>query len=335
MTKRKKLDRFVYLSSFAIFMILYLHSFPRMDYGRDTYMWYFVRLHELVDSFPIYIFFFISGVLFLHTNPEGKEIGYADFVYKKLKRLLLPYITLSVAAYPVKAVMSAYAMRPVGFSVRALIETIIVPSRNTIFFFWFLPTLFLVFLFAPSLRKAVFHPHKNILIPLLTVIMIAFNLFNPLKHVLFFNIGGACKVAVYFWAGCVFYLFKDAFERHYRHWHTLIVAVLFVVGHFCGIGESYVRLPVSILCILLFYDLAVIYEERDLKIFRRVDGYSYQIYLLSWFFQVAVRIVFDQVLKMNFLIVFFLLYLSGLVFPIGVAKIVERYVPRLKSFIGL
>ncbi len=335
MDERKKVDQFVYLSTFAIFMILYLHSFPRMDFGRDTFEWFFVRLHELVDSFPIYIFFFISGFLFLHTNPAGKAMGFAGFAYKKFKRLLIPYFVLSMIAFPVKAVLSMHAMRPVEFSVGALAEAMLVPSRNTIFFFWFLPTLFCVFLAAPLFRKAVFHKFGMVFIALLTAGLVLMNLYNPVRDALFFNIGGACKVAVYFWFGCLFCRYKDKYDAFHRRWHTLIVAALFAGGHYCGIGESGVRLVVSALCIILFYDLAVIYKEESLRFFRRVDGYSYQIFLLSWFFQVFVRIVLDQMLKIDFMFVFPALYVSGLVFPILTAKLVERHAPLLKPLIGL
>ena len=74
-------------------------------------------IHKWVYSFHMPLFFLVSGFLFAYTHPENKMKGmrFFPFIWKKVKRLLLLF-------------------HPIGFM-------------------WFLPALFMIFVFFSLLRK--------------------------------------------------------------------------------------------------------------------------------------------------------------------------------------
>ncbi len=99
------------------------------------------------------LFMFISGFLLRYGNERKnlalhntKMYGVDGFIWKKTRRLLIPMVVISSIAYIPKVLLSSYAARPIDFSLESYLNMFIYPSTNAIQFFWFLPTLFLVFL---------------------------------------------------------------------------------------------------------------------------------------------------------------------------------------------
>ena len=57
---------------------------------------------------------FISGYLLDYTN-QGKieDIEFKKFIFKKIKRLLIPYFIISSLAYLPKYILNKFALRPI------------------------------------------------------------------------------------------------------------------------------------------------------------------------------------------------------------------------------
>ena len=141
------------LSGFGILLVVLGHSTgvvpeQAMDIAANNVAYsLFLRLIELIYLFHMPLFFFISGFLYLYSG-SNESISLGGLAIKKLKRLLIPYVAISSVSYPIKVVMSNFALRPLEFSILQYLETIVIPWNNTISFFWFLPTLFLMFAIA-------------------------------------------------------------------------------------------------------------------------------------------------------------------------------------------
>lgn len=52
--------------------------------------WY-VMLHDIIYTFHMPLFMFVSGYVYMITK---KNIGYKSFLIKKIKRLMIPYFVL-------------------------------------------------------------------------------------------------------------------------------------------------------------------------------------------------------------------------------------------------
>lgn len=335
MAERKREEVFSTLSTFAVLLIIFLHAFPSLDLNNSSLaVRALVRTRLFVDELPVYLFVIISGYMFALTTPAGKEIRYFDFLYKKAKRLLLPYVALSALAFPIKCLLSRFAYRPVDFSFMAYMKSLIYPSTNTIYFFWYLPTLFGAFLAAPALLKIYRSPRKAVLAPVAGVLLAALYLFNPAKHILLFNIGKACDFLFFFWAGMLYCSVRDA-RIPYRSYIAAACFGLLVVLRIAPGGGRMEQLAAILCCAFATHYLATIYVARKMRVFDFMDGFSYPIYLLSWFPIVFIRILLVQKLGADFLVTFAALYLGGLFISLAMAKIVLRYLPRAKSVIGM
>lgn len=326
------------LSSFGILLVVFGHSFATLDAAGSRAVSAFCFLHSLVYSFHMPLFFFISGYLFMHTNPPGKTLSYTAFVRRKIVRLLLPYVAISTAAFPVKVALSKYAWRGAHLGPADYLKSLVFPLDNTIFFFWFLPTIFIIFLAAPLMRKVLDSRAQLPAAAAATITFAALNILVPVKSVPLLNLSGVAHHLVFFWLGCVMY----RFGRKYNGPPALaLAAVLFAATTaLSAFGADYVEAFLAAVCGILgsFYLISFTAARSGGAaplVFRPIDGYSYQIYLLSWFFQSLFRILLFQMLKLGFFPAFAGMFLGGLFGPIIVVKIVEKFIPRAGVVIGL
>ena len=97
---------------------------------------------------------FLSGYLLRYTAPPAPqgvcplaEIrfgGKGGFLDKKVRRLLVPYLLISTLVFLPKVWLSHWAVKPVALSWEAYFEMLLVPARNVIVYYWFLPTIFIL-----------------------------------------------------------------------------------------------------------------------------------------------------------------------------------------------
>lgn len=335
MAERKREEVFSALSTFAVLLIIFLHAFPSLDLNNSSLaVRALVRMRLFVDELPVYLFVIISGYMFALTTPAGKEIRYFDFLCKKAKRLLLPYVALSAMAFPIKCLLSRFAYRPVDFSFMAYLKSLIYPSTNTIYFFWYLPTLFGAFLVAPFLLKISRGPRKAILAPAAAVLLAALYIFNPAGRILLFNFDRICDFLVFFWAGMLYCQVRDARIPHRSAIAAACFGLLIAMRITPG-GGRMETLPAVLCCAFATHQLAAVYVARKMKFFDFMDGFSYPVYLLSWFPIVFIRILLVQKLGASFLVTFAALYLGGLFISLAMAKMVLKYMPRARSVIGM
>jgi len=335
MGTHKKLNYITYLSSFAIFLVVLGHSLIYMnDHSLVTKA--FIFLHNLIYSFHIPLFIFTAGYLLIHTNIDSEKFDYLGFVRRKAVRLLLPYVIISSAVFIPKAIFSDYALRAVDLSLHSYISNIIYPNENVIINYWFLPTLFLIFcIFGGICLKTIKFRNNALPVALLTLILLYLHFYNPLKGAGIFNVAWALSFAIYFWMGCLFYIYKEklVFLRNPILLMAMTALILVMTG--LEFHNKYFSLIRAFAGIIFAYSLVLFLDYHKLAIFSFMDGYSYQIYLLSWIFETPIRIACYQILHMNYYLVFVLILFGGLILPIFASKLIVRYAPRLKLIIGM
>ena len=119
----KKLTQVSFLFVFATLLVVIGHADITLDY-RD--LW----IYKWVYSFHMPLFFFLSGFLFAYTYPANKI-----FVIKS------------------RFVPAELMQNPLTFSFSSWVESML---WYPIGFMWFLPTLFMIFVFFSLLRKWIY-----------------------------------------------------------------------------------------------------------------------------------------------------------------------------------
>jgi len=336
------------LNSLGILLVVLGHSAPtKLTTVASPAEALFRDILGLITHFHMPLFFFLSGYLFVHTLPKpGQPIpSYLAFTRSKARRLLLPYWVLSTLAFPFKALMASEAARPLGFSLRDYLISLVVPWQNTIIFFWFLPTLFLIFLAAPCLALAL-RP-KSWALPLLLTAILAVTsvVITPIFWHDLFNYRGAASHLITFWLGM---LWRSRIPALSLPTHAGLGAL--GVFSFAAVSlasyarilpetplfQATVRLALALsgvlACVGLIHALT---HSGVLTRFPFIDGHSYQIYLLSWFPQMFVKILVFRWLDAGFWPAAVLMFTLGLVLPVLASGWVARRLPTLKPCIGL
>ena len=142
-----KLTQVSFLFVFATLLVVIGHADITLDY-KD--LW----IHKWVYSFHMPLFFLVSGFLFAYTHPENKMKGmrFFPFIWKKVKRHLLPFLFINSVIFVIKSrfVSADLMQHPLTFSFSSWVESLLF---HPIGFMWFLPALFMIFVFFSLLRK--------------------------------------------------------------------------------------------------------------------------------------------------------------------------------------
>src|SRR5581483_11863598 len=319
-SKQNRLDDVTMLFGFGMLLVVLGHSYPDFDLTVLSVQWIYT-VHHIIYAFHMPLFFFISWFLYFYTS-RGREESYGVFLWKKFKRLLIPYFVISTAAFPIKAAASKHALHPVAFTWHDYAATLIFPWKNTIIFFWFLPTLFLIFCVSPLLRVAIRHRAPWLRYGV-AVLLVGINLTMPFKSEAVLNWQGVLHHLVYFYAGM---LFCDAHSSsicvNARVWQVLLAVGLFAAC-FPFSEQNFGRLALAFTGIAI--SLSIIKPGAPWHAMLLLIGtYSFDIYLLSWFPQIASRIIFYDKLHLGFWISFTALFFFGLIAPILIARFFEK-----------
>ena len=292
------------------------------------------KLHEWIYSFHMPLFMFISGFLLRYTGGR-KQIPLRDtilygrkgFIWKKVKRLLIPYFTISTLAFLPKALLSSFALRPVDLTVAGFLHQLIYPWDNVIIYFWFLPTLFLIFMIVIYGAKLcgcftmTWHSHVIIL-----VVLVLLHIYNPLAAVSLLNLGGVVAYLLYFAAGYYYCKVHIKMPQGRKIWLmiaiTLVVSIILVMYVPDFKGKDIIAAFNGIMFCML---LAQAYVNANMHFFDHLFGASYTIYLFSWFPQTACRQVLLGLTSVPVWISGLLALILGIYVPLLIFRLVVRY----------
>ncbi len=325
-----------FLQIFGILLVVIGHS----CYGALIVPWW----HTWIYSFHMPLFMFISGYLLKYSSEKKASSLFimswekrGVFLWKKVKRLIIPYLVISTLAFVPKVLMSRFAARPLDFSFSEYARMLIYPWDNAIIFFWFLPTLFLIFVLVIVFTSTqIGRGKKNFLIWILFG-MLLIHLFNPIKGIKLMNIGGVVSYLFYFVLGyscCRWSIFTHLGKYVYiGALSSLIISILLVFALPVFWGKDVLTALVGILLSLY---LSKIYVSRDWHFFHHLFGASYAIYLFSWFPQTASQQVLQGLTHAPWQLTSVLAMITGVYIPWLIYKwIVRHKQERVGRFVAL
>lgn len=318
-----------FLQAFGIILVVIGHSF----YNHEDNVFY-----TWIYSFHMPLFVFISGYLFKYTL-DGKgtclsEVplyGKNGFIIKKVKRLLIPYVVISTIAFFPKVLLSNFAARGIEFSWSAYSHMLLYPWSNVIIFFWFLPTLFIIFMIV--VYSARISTYIKYAIPglFILILLLLLHLFNPFTQVAFFNIVGVCSYLFYFVLG--YYFCQMKIEQRMNGKSIVGFCCTFSLSILLIFIPSFIGRDVLLAVngILMSAFLGLVYVKYNYTFLHFLFGASYAIYLFSWFPQVLSQQIFLGLTHAPWIIGSCLSVLSGVYIPLWIYKWIIKNKTKKKS----
>ena len=276
---KQKIAEISFLHVFAILLVVLGHSFYQTN----------SLIVDWLYQFHVPLFFFVSGYLF-HVSVNGKPLQPHIFLSCKAVRLLLPYFALSTLLFVPKVLLSQFMVRPIQASWSEYVLMLIYPYRNVNSSYWFLPTLFLLFVFAVVallLFQRLKHRTSLTVTTLLLTLLALANISLPFSHDTLFNVVGVIHYAFYFALG--YFVFSFGLMRFLDKGKTSFLVFLFTfVVSIIGLHVN--KSPLMDLFfamngILMSVALARLYAKYEFHFLNHLSPSSYTIYLYHGIFQ--------------------------------------------------
>ena len=137
----QRLISFDIAKAICIILVVIGHYVP--DYSPE---WY-VGVHDVIYTFHMPLFMFASGYIYMATK---KDIPYKDFLWKKVKRLMVPYLSVSAIVISIKLLTEghAYVENPVTWI--SYVKMFYLPEAG--YFLWFIWALWWMFVIVPLFK---------------------------------------------------------------------------------------------------------------------------------------------------------------------------------------
>lgn len=116
-------------------------------YAVDNPSWW-VTTHDIIYTFHMPLFLFASGFIYIAFK---KEESYGHFLQKKVKRLIIPYLTVSVIIVSLKLMSQSgmYVQNPV--TQMSYLKILYLPEAG--YFLWFVWALWWMFCLVPLFKS--------------------------------------------------------------------------------------------------------------------------------------------------------------------------------------
>lgn len=243
---------------------------------------------SIIYSFHMPLFFFLSGIFFYDSLVKR---GASGLIRSKVDTVLYPYAVWSLLQGILEVVLSNYT------NGNASIGDVLSFAWHPRAQFWFLYTLFLVFIISSIIYS---QAGKKITLPLLVLFGA---LYTSKQFIIPTNqiVGWICGNIVFFTLGVGFNEVKQTFKDN-RYIFAIILGALFLVGQYVfhiTYGLNYTdggiaTLTLATISILFFISLSLALERFNLSWLTYIGASSMTIYLMHTIAGSSVRIALSK-----------------------------------------
>lgn len=279
-------------------------------------------------DFQMPLFMCVSGFLFAMTS--GYRKTYKELVKSKVRRLIVPFLFLSLFTFCFKLCLPASMLEHgVGLTPQYIFKIFFVPFRGPVPHLWFVVSLFTIFLLTPILKWTVKGKYRTIGA---FAVLAAISITPPRTEIL--ALDHTAIFTVWFYLGMVAEL-KGWFNK-LDSWGVLAISTLLY-----AILIYVVNIPLAggLLGIIMVFSLSHKLADYIPNLFGWWRNYTYQIYLLHMFPIMAFKYLYKRHIIANEDIWFTVIWICSLclaiLLPTIVAKIVERMPQKIRLLIGL
>lgn len=284
----------------------------------------FEVLNSVIYSFHMPLFFFLSGfvaVKLLNLKGSAEKIAY---IRGRAFRLLIPYFFVGLCYMPLKFVLSRYAVKAYDFS--AAWQILLGENPNTAL--WFLYVLFWI-----SCICALLLTRKNLRFFLAASFLLSLAAYwadlpgRLLQHGFFFVLG--------IYVRCHYPEWKSRFEQKAVF---VLGAAVFAASNalLFAMDVPAVTLVTAVSGSLCCMYLSCLLERHPGKVgrgFLTLGNWSMDIYILSEPFNTVVKLIFWNILKLNYVVCTLCCFLAATFLPIPVSRFIVRKVKAFRVLI--
>ena len=304
----------------AVLCVVIGHSFNATD--TPTFLGF---LKSFVYCFHMPAFFFISGFLVkkqsLNWNTKLKKIAH------KAKRLMVPYLFLTVVSIGLKVLFGVFARNPLNYN--TLLIDILVGRNNPNGGLWFLYALFVISLMGILLNEIDCRIMLSVTFVLYMINVFAFQQSDQI-------LGYFVNYAWFYFGGTVvrehFYelIINSKLIRTMKgRIITVLAVVLYVAVAFYKIYYLNSWWLSCLVTILGIFWLFVIAAQADMlvkgkKIWMILGKYGMDIYMIGYYIQQAVYVILGEILEIDYLIYAWCMCIFGIIAPILISKYIVR-----------
>lgn len=305
-----------YLQIIGIIFVVLGHSFELHPDGEGGHS---LLLYRMMYSFRMPLFLFVSGFLMVYTSSLKKfSISWKKFAAGKFRRLMIPFITLTLITFVPRALMSGMAEDTIELSFKSLAESLIFSNKMVIPFFWFLQTSFTLLiityaaiLFTHRLNLKSFYCFIVLIIVFLTLNIILF------ENISLFSINTTVRLGIYFILGTTYGYYHQSIDKVIpwsRGWFILACIALWAILFFLTENTQWI-IFCSVSGITMCVGVAKMLEERHFGFLDHLIGANYLIFLLSWYFNVLSQQVLSHFITTPWWINTIFSFVFGLYIP--------------------
>lgn len=287
--------RFIaYLQVIGIILVVLghsLHEYPDGDFGGTT------LLYRTFMYVRMPLFMFVSGFLMIYTTGVANDPRTTPkrFITSKLKRLLLPFLVLTVVTFLPRAILSPIADDTISLSADSFIKAFVLPTSMPIPYLWFLQASFILlitcFIFMLFIRRIKLPAQAGVLVLCAAFLGLAVADIDMPQAFALYKIK---NLGFYFVLGCAYCVFMPAVDRFVPWSHLWFVALCAAcwLGLFAAV-ESDILPWAAPLCtisgIAMCISITRIMERKNITILDHLCGANYLIFLTSWFLNVLTQ----------------------------------------------
>lgn len=177
--------------------------------------------------------------------------------------MLVPYFTISSIVFLPKVTLSGLASRHVELSWGGYFHQLLYPGDNVIIFFWFLPTLFIIFcicLYASRLFR------RSIPYLLVLIVLLLLNLASPYINIQLFSINSVAKYLFYFVLG--YYFCKQGWIVYLNTKASIVVALTLFLSVCFVMSSTTFGVIAAINGIVLSIGISSLYIKYKISFFK-------------------------------------------------------------------
>lgn len=285
---------------------------------------------EKLMGFSLEVFFFASGFLYVRSSQFDKP--YSSLIFSKFKRLLIPYLFITVVMFVIKLALPSMMGRDVEFGVSYIMKMFLFPWEGPARHVWFLASLFTFFALMPLYKWTLLRNRKESAILVLVLLCVLQQTAGVYISWDFFAIDRSAKYFIYFYLGMC--LMKWDLVKYFQKWPVFVVCtLLFVISTFFefpfkgywGIG--------------MILSLSYMLAQKKSNLFDSFSKYSYQIYLMHFPPIFLARLIYKKhilpIESIWFTICWILALVLAIYLPVLVSKLFEKLPRQLRLLIGL
>lgn len=314
--EREKLDCLKIFAMISVVlqhsMAVYVNWFRTPKINSEFYAFF----NNYLSSYHIYIFIFVSGYLYFYTTYEiKKKETIIEFIIKKFKRLIIPYILISIFyVYPIRIITN----KSYGLSLYNIVNDIFLSKNPS--HLWFLLMLFWIFIIFRVLDERIKKYNKVVMLLTLYILFIVGKILNKFNLLNILQISNVIQYIIFFYAGFICRMKFKIIEcklNNIKISHLFIIQIILIfIKQFLNNNQSIIMQLIVVIMdpLIAFIGIALFYlivniilslNENivDSKIYLFLKYNNFNIYLLHMpIIQIILSVIYDKMISPTVLV---------------------------------